>query len=125
MIKSGRMRWGKHEAHMGETINAYKVLVGNLKEMDHKKDLGVDGNHILKWTINRGDGVDWIHLAQDRDLSRFLEDTVMKFSVPKDAVKFLTSRATLFRSVSQLFTSLKFQNSLTSPLPKPATDIDL
>jgi hypothetical protein len=39
---------------MGETINAYKVLVGNLKEIDHKKDLGVDGNKMFKWTINRG-----------------------------------------------------------------------
>jgi hypothetical protein len=53
IINSRRMRLGRHEAHMGETINAYKVSVRNLKEVNHKKDLGVDGNKIFKWTINR------------------------------------------------------------------------
>jgi hypothetical protein len=46
----------KHEAHIGETINAYKVLVGNLKELDHNKGLGLDGNKILKRAINSEGG---------------------------------------------------------------------
>ena len=28
-----------------------RVLLGNLKERDHLKDVGVDGNIILKWTL--------------------------------------------------------------------------
>jgi hypothetical protein len=28
-----------------------RVLLGNLKERDHLKDVGVDGNIILKWTF--------------------------------------------------------------------------
>jgi hypothetical protein len=28
-VKSRRMRWAGHVAHMGEKMNAYKILVGN------------------------------------------------------------------------------------------------
>jgi hypothetical protein len=28
MIKSRRMRWAEHEAHMGEKRNVYRILVG-------------------------------------------------------------------------------------------------
>jgi hypothetical protein len=28
-VKSRRMRWDGHVAHMGELINAYKISVGN------------------------------------------------------------------------------------------------
>jgi hypothetical protein len=28
IIKSGRMRWARHVARMGEEINAYRILVG-------------------------------------------------------------------------------------------------
>jgi hypothetical protein len=31
MLKSNRMRWTGHVAHMGEKRNAYKVLVGKPK----------------------------------------------------------------------------------------------
>jgi hypothetical protein len=39
------------------------------KERDHLKDQGVDGTMGSKWTLGRlvGGGVEWIHLAQDRD----------------------------------------------------------
>jgi hypothetical protein len=31
MIKSRRMRWAGHVARMGETRNAYRILVGKLE----------------------------------------------------------------------------------------------
>jgi hypothetical protein len=37
MIKSRRMRWAWHVARMGETRNAYRILVGGT---DVKKQLG-------------------------------------------------------------------------------------
>jgi hypothetical protein len=39
-----------------------------LRERDHLKDQGVDGRMGPKWTLLRFvGGVEWIHLAQDRD----------------------------------------------------------
>jgi hypothetical protein len=40
VIKS-RMRWAGHLARMG-VINAYQILLENLKRRDHSEDLGVD-----------------------------------------------------------------------------------
>jgi hypothetical protein len=43
---------------------------GNVREGDHLEDLGVDGRLILKWILKQWGGMggmDWIHLAQDRD----------------------------------------------------------
>jgi hypothetical protein len=37
MIKSGKMRWAGHIARMGETRNAYRILVG---KPDGKRPLG-------------------------------------------------------------------------------------
>jgi hypothetical protein len=38
----------------------------NLKGRDHLEDLGIDGKIILEW-ITGWEGVDWMHLVQDRD----------------------------------------------------------
>jgi hypothetical protein len=46
MIKSRRMRWAGHVARMGETRNAYRILVG-------KPDQDVGGWTILKWILER------------------------------------------------------------------------
>jgi hypothetical protein len=59
------MRWVGHVARIGDMRNTYKILVGNQKGRDHMEDLGVDGKIILErigW-----EGVDWIHVSQDRD----------------------------------------------------------
>jgi hypothetical protein len=48
VIKSGRMRWAGHVALKGQTINAYKILVGNLKGTDHSEELRVEGKIILE-----------------------------------------------------------------------------
>jgi len=41
-----RMSWAGHMAYMGEKL--IQVSVGNLKERDHLKDLGVD-RKLVKW----------------------------------------------------------------------------
>jgi hypothetical protein len=75
-IKSRRMRWAGHVARMGEGRNLYRVLVGKLEGKDHLKDQGVDGIKMdLRETGWRG--VEWIHLAQDRDRWRAVVNAVM------------------------------------------------
>jgi hypothetical protein len=37
---------------------------------------------ILKWILERWDGMDWINLAQDREQWRALVSTVMNLRVP-------------------------------------------
>ncbi|KAJ4443480.1 hypothetical protein ANN_05152 [Periplaneta americana] len=71
-IKSRRLRWAEHVAHMGESRNAYRMLVGRPEgkiplgrprrrwEDNIKMDLREVGY------VDRG----WINLAQDRDLRR-------------------------------------------------------
>jgi hypothetical protein len=69
---------------MEEKRNAYGILVGKPKG---KRPLG---RHRNRWEDNiqmdlRGtgwDGVDWIHLAQDRDQWRALVNMVMNLQVP-------------------------------------------
>jgi hypothetical protein len=47
------------------------------------EDPGVDGRVILKWIFERLDGgIDWIDLAQDRDMWRALVNAVMNLRVP-------------------------------------------
>jgi hypothetical protein len=63
---------------MGEGRNAYRVLVGKPEGKYHLEDQGVDGRMGLKWTLRRlVGGVEWIHLAQDRDSLRTVVNTVM------------------------------------------------
>jgi hypothetical protein len=53
MIKSRRMRWAGHVTRMGETRNAYRILVG---KPEGKRPLGrqdVGGWTILKWIFER------------------------------------------------------------------------
>jgi hypothetical protein len=71
-VKSRRMRWVGNVARMGEERKVYKVLVGKPKG---KRPLGrprhrwEDGIRMDLRDIGLG-GVDWIRLAQDRDLWR-------------------------------------------------------
>jgi hypothetical protein len=74
MIKSRRMRWAEHVARMGETRNAYRILVG---KPERKRPLGRPrrrwvGNIKLDLRVIGWDDMDWIELAQDRDQWRAL-----------------------------------------------------
>lgn len=55
MIRSRRMRWLEHVAHVVEKKNACKVVMGNLKETKHLKNLGTK-RIILKWMLNKHNG---------------------------------------------------------------------
>jgi hypothetical protein len=53
MIKSRRMRWAGHVARMGETGNAYRILVGKPEGKNHWEGQGIGGWTILKWILER------------------------------------------------------------------------
>ena len=84
VIKSRRMRWAGHVAHMGEGRGVYRVLVG---KSEGKRPLG---RPRPRWEDNiKMDlqevgfrGMDWIKLAQDRDRWRALVNAVMNPRVP-------------------------------------------
>ena len=65
-IKSRRMRWAGHVAHMGEEWGCIGSCWGNRKEGDHWGDLGVDGWIILGWISRRWDVGIWTGLGWPR-----------------------------------------------------------
>jgi hypothetical protein len=82
-IKSRRMRWVGHVARIGGGKNVYRVLMGKPKG---KRPLGrsrrrwEDG---IKMDLRETGwvGMEWIHLAQDRDRWRAVVNTVMNLRV--------------------------------------------
>jgi hypothetical protein len=82
-IKLGRMKWAGHVARLGEGRNMYRVLVG---KPEGKRLLGrprrrwEDGIKMDLREIGWG-GVEWIHLAQDRDRCRAVVNAVMNLRV--------------------------------------------
>ncbi|KAJ4449201.1 hypothetical protein ANN_00598, partial [Periplaneta americana] len=83
-IKSRRLRWAGHIARMGESRNAYRVLVWSPAG---KRPLG---RPTRRWEDNIKmdlrevgyDGKDWINLAQDRDQWRAYVRAAMNLRVP-------------------------------------------
>ncbi|KAJ4446505.1 hypothetical protein ANN_13201 [Periplaneta americana] len=79
-IKSRRLRWAGHVARMGESRNAYRVIVGR---PEGKRPLGRPRR---RWEDNikmdlrevGHDDRDWINLAQDRDRLRAYVRAAMK-----------------------------------------------
>jgi hypothetical protein len=78
------MRLAGHVAHRGEMINAYKIVIGKHGE---KRPLG---SHGRRWEDNirmdlreiESEFVDWMRLAQDKDQSRTVVNTVMNPRIP-------------------------------------------
>jgi len=76
---------------MGQACGTYEgtihkeFFVTNLVETNHLEDLGVNGRIQLKYTLKtRGNGVQWVHLAVDRDKWRALVYIVMdQVRIPK------------------------------------------
>jgi hypothetical protein len=84
MINSRRMIWAGHVVRIGETRNAHTILAERREE---KRPLGRPRrrreNNIkmnLKGIV--GEGVDCIHLAQDRDRRWAVANTVMNILLP-------------------------------------------
>jgi len=56
---------------------------GNLKEIYHLEDPGIDGRIILRWIFKKWDGsMDWIDLVRDRDKWWAFVDAVMNLQFP-------------------------------------------
>jgi hypothetical protein len=93
MIKSRRMRWVGHVAYMGDMRNAYRILVGEpegkrpLRRPRHRQ--GDDIKIYLREI--KMEGINWIHLAQDKDWWWAPVNMVMNLPVPQKAGNFLTS----------------------------------
>jgi hypothetical protein len=61
-----------------------KFWLENQKGKDPSGDLGIDGDNIKMDLSEIGwKGVDWMHLAQDRDQWRAVVNTVMNFRLHK------------------------------------------
>jgi hypothetical protein len=62
MVKSRRMRWAGLVARMGEKRNAYRLFAG---KPEGKRQLGRPrrGWVILKWILERLDGVVWTRMV--------------------------------------------------------------
>jgi hypothetical protein len=79
-IKPRRMRWAGHVARMGEGRNVYRVL---MVKPEVKRPLErPDGRMGSEWTLEKlVGGVEWIHLAQERDRWRAVVNAVMNLRV--------------------------------------------
>jgi len=78
------MRWAEHVARMGEEREVYRVLLGKLEErrlLGRPRRRRVD--NIRMGLQEEGCGyMDWIELAQDRDMWQTLVSAVMNLRVP-------------------------------------------
>jgi hypothetical protein len=93
------MRWVEHVVYIGEMRNAYKILV---RKPESKRLLR---RPRCKWEDNirmdldgiGWEGVDWMHLAEDRDQWWALVNMVVNLQVPEKSNNLMTSRVTILQ----------------------------
>ena len=84
VIKSRRMKWAGHVAHMGERRGVYRVVVG---KFEGRRPIGRPRH---RWEDNikmdlqevRCRGMDWIVLSQGRDRWQAIVNAVLNLQVP-------------------------------------------
>ncbi|KAJ4437645.1 hypothetical protein ANN_17790 [Periplaneta americana] len=83
-IKSRRLRWAGHVARMGESRNAYSVLVGRPKGKRPLRRPRRRWEDNIKTDLSdvRYDDREWINLAQDKDQWRAYVRAAMNLRVP-------------------------------------------
>jgi hypothetical protein len=88
VIKSRRVRWAEHVAHVEDKRGAYRVLAASPlgRPKCRRKDIVMDLQEV-GWG-----GMEWIALTQHRDRWWVLVTTVMKLRVPQNAGNFLTAK---------------------------------
>jgi hypothetical protein len=78
------MRWAGNVARVGDGKKVYKVLVGKPKgkrPLERPRHRWEDGIRMDLKEIGWEGGVEWIHLAQDRDRWRAVVNAVMNLRV--------------------------------------------
>ncbi|KAJ4445887.1 hypothetical protein ANN_12573 [Periplaneta americana] len=93
------MRWAGHVARMGESRNAYRVLVGR---PEGKRPLGRprrrwEGNIKMDLREVRYDDREWINLAQDRDQCEGGNEPPVSFKASKFSLSSDDSRVRVWR----------------------------
>jgi hypothetical protein len=82
-MKSRKMGWVGYVVCMGEMKNAHDILAGN---PEGKRPLGTsvcrEDNIIMDLREIRWKGVDWIHLAQDRNQCWAVVNTLVNLLLP-------------------------------------------
>ena len=103
----GRGMWhGRREMHTG-------FWWRNMRDRDHWGDLRWEDNFKLDLQ-EVGWGIDWIHLAQNRDRWRGLVNAVMNYQVPKNWIIFWVAEVLLV----SLFHGGNLKISLRTPFLK-------
>ena len=79
VIKSKRMRWSGHVAHMGKNRGVYRVLVGKpegKRLLGRRRRRWKDNIKMDLQEVGCG-GLEWIELAQDRERWRAVLNAVL------------------------------------------------
>jgi hypothetical protein len=93
VTKSRGMRWEGHVSRVEDMRNAYNILVGKPagKRPVGRPSLRWEDNIRMELKELQLEGVDWMHLAQDKDKWRTLVNMKMNLRVTKKVGNSLTS----------------------------------
>ena len=99
VVKSRRMRWAGHVAHMGEGRGVHRVLIGKpegKRTLERPRCRWEDNIKMDLQEVGRSCG-DWMELAQDRDRWQAFVGTLRNFRVPKmPGISWLTAEPVRF-----------------------------